>query len=119
MPFLLGYGPLNTPPRREEREIQTNCEARVLENDYVCSNDAKQLMICSLSASRDPCLSVMQTGIHQKADLCLIMDKACAKSIQQTARQPAYLNIVKQENGHVEATEILAAVPMAVSHKEF
>lgn len=47
------------------------------------------------------------------------MHKACAKSIQQTARQPAYLNIVKQEHGHVEATEILAAVPMAVSHKEF
>lgn len=36
------------PPRREEGEIQTKREARVLENDYVCSNDAKQLTICSL-----------------------------------------------------------------------
>lgn len=119
MPFLLRYKPLNMPPWREEREIQTNREACVLENDYVRSNDAKQLMICSLSASTDPCLNVIQIGIRQKADLCLIMHKACAKSIQQTARQPAYLNIVKQEHGHVEASEILAAVPMAVSHKEF
>lgn len=35
-----------------------------------------------------------------------------------TARQRAYLNIVKQEQGHGPTTETLAAVPVAVTHKE-
>lgn len=34
------------------------------------------------------------------------------------ARQPAYLNIVKQEQGHGPATECLAAVPGAVTNRE-
>lgn len=34
------------------------------------------------------------------------------------ARQPAYLNIVKQEQGHGPTTECLAAVPVAVTNEE-
>lgn len=34
------------------------------------------------------------------------------------ARQPAYLNIVKQEQGHGPTTECLAAVPEAVTNEE-
>lgn len=34
------------------------------------------------------------------------------------ARQPAYLNIVKQEQGHGATTECLAAVPVAVTNEE-
>lgn len=34
------------------------------------------------------------------------------------ARQPTYLNIVKQEQGHGPTTECLAKVPVAVTNEE-
>lgn len=36
-----------------------------------------------------------------------------------TARQHAYLNIVKQEQGYGLTTEVLAVVQVAVTHKEY
>lgn len=34
------------------------------------------------------------------------------------AKQPAYLNIVKQEQGQGPTTECLAAIPIAMSNEE-
>lgn len=78
----------------------------------------KPLVICFHGASRGLSLNIIQGVIRQKRTSVWLCINHVQSLFSVAARQPAYLNIVKQDRGHGPTTECLAALQVAVTNEE-